>query len=70
MRHQMQWDARQEFDKQLAIKRERKMLRKNEEEHERKLQQQTDEAVKKFDEKVGNAKKYGVQQQKEFLRVC
>lgn len=62
-------ETRHELDKQVAVKLECKTVRRRQEEIELKLQQQTDEAVKKSDANIEKAKKYETQQQKEFLRV-
>lgn len=44
-------------------------MRRHQEIVERKLQQQTDEAIKKSNENVEKAKQYEIQRQNEFLRV-
>lgn len=61
--------VRHELDRQVAIKRERALMRKQQDEIERNLQQQTDEIVKKSDENAQKIKKLAIQQQKEFLLV-
>lgn len=70
LRQQNQWEARQELDKQLAIKRDRKLIRKQEQEMELKYMQKTDEIVKKSNETNEKAKQHEMQQQKQFLQVC
>lgn len=69
IRQQKEWEARQELDKQVAIKQERKLISKRQEEIELKYLQQTDETVKKSNEHVKKMKQSEIQQQKEFLRV-
>lgn len=69
MRQQKQWEARQELDKQVAIKRERDLIRKQQEEVVLKYLQQADETAKKSNENIKKAKQYEIQRQKQFLRV-
>lgn len=62
-------EARQELDKHVAIKRERETICKHQKEIEFKLQQQTDEAIKRSDENIEKAKQIEIRRQKDFFRV-
>lgn len=53
----------------MTIKRERELIRKQQEEIELKFLQQTDETVKKSNENIEKTKQCEIKRQKEFLRV-
>lgn len=57
------------MDKQVAIKREREWIRKQQGENELKFLQQSDETVNKSNEHIETEKQHETQRQKEFLLV-